>query len=177
VTAFGVTGGVVVRARISPRITYQEATASQTAVRRGLDNTPPPEALEAMRRVAAACYEPACEAFGVRLPVSSFYRSAEVNRAVGGARKSQHVLGEAMDVDADALPPEHGVTNAALFWWLAEHVEFDQLIWEFGGTENPAWVHMSYTTRYPNRREMLRIWKEGGRTRREPIAYRRPEAP
>lgn len=127
--------------RISLHISYGEATRSQTAVRLGIDNTPNAAQLTAMRAVAAACFEPARVHFGVPIGVSSFYRCPELNRAIGGSRNSQHKKGEAVDLDADLYG---GLTNRELFDWLRAHVPFDQLIWEFGTAENPAWVHVSY---------------------------------
>lgn len=126
---------------ISPHITLSEATKSQAAVRHRIDNTPDYPALLAMRLVASKVFEPLREHFKVPLGISSFYRCARLNRLVGGASGSQHVKGEAIDIDADIYG---GVTNAEIFEWIKNNLEFDQLIWEFGDTEQPAWVHVSY---------------------------------
>jgi hypothetical protein len=144
---------------VSPHCTLAEATRSQTATRLGLDNTPAPAVLTAMQSVAEHCFEPARRHFGP-VRVSSFYRSPALNAAIGGSATSDHCLGRAIDLDADGST----VTNAALFGWLRERVPFDQLIWEFGDTETPAWVHVSYREG-ANRGQVLRaVHRPGGGT-------------
>lgn len=138
--------------RISPHLTYREATASQLAERRGIRNEPSADDLAAMHLVAAQCFEPAREHFGVPIGVSSFFRCPTLNRVIGGSPTSDHQYGRAIDVDADI---HGGLTNAALFDWLAGHVPFDQLIWELGTEANPAWVHISYRAT-GNRHQVLR---------------------
>lgn len=145
---------------ISPHLSLREATRSQTAERQGIDNTPDAAAVANMRRVAAACFEPARLHFGVPIGVSSFYRSPVLNAAIGGAASSDHCLGRAIDLDAI---PGTGLTNAALFTWLRAHVPFDQLIWEFGDDADPAWVHVSFREG-ANRGQVLRARRQGSRT-------------
>lgn len=152
--------------RISDHITYREATRSQTAERMGIDNTPDAAALARMADVADACFEPLRQHFGVPIGVSSFYRSPTLNAAIGGSRSSDHCLGAAIDLDAI---PGTGVTNSALFWWLRQHVSFDQLIWEFGDDTEPAWVHVSYRA-MANRGQVLRARREAGATRYEVLS-------
>jgi hypothetical protein len=140
--------------RISPHISYAEATKSRTAVRRGLDNTPNADQLAAMKLVATACFEPLREWHGKPIGISSFFRSPAVNKAVKGSKNSDHMRGCAIDIDADVF--DNGITNADIFNWLRANVEFDQLIWEYGTDEQPAWVHVSYRAS-GNRRQVLRI--------------------
>lgn len=155
-------------ALVSPHLPLRDAIRSQTAERLGLPNTPTAAILEAMRQVAAACYEPAVAALGP-IGVSSFYRAPAVNAAIGGSRTSDHCRGRAIDLDAI---PATDLTNAALFEWLRAHVPFDQLIWEFGDDDQPAWVHVSY--RGPtNRRQVLRAARLAGRVVYQPF----PAAP
>jgi hypothetical protein len=148
---------------ISPHITYAEATRSQTAERFGISNAPKPEQIEAMQLVAERCFEPAREHFGVPLAVSSFFRSPRLNAAIGGAPGSQHCTGQAIDIDADTFG---GLTNRDLFEFLRAG-DFDQLIWEFGTTESPAWVHVSYRAT-GNRRMVLRARTVAGHAMYEP---------
>ena len=77
---------------ISPHVSYREATQSQTAVRLGLNNTPGPVERTAMELVARHCYEPIVAHFGIEPYISSFYRSAKVNAAVGGAKRHRGPL-------------------------------------------------------------------------------------
>lgn len=146
--------------RISAHISYREATQSQTAVRRGIKNIPSPDTLERMKVVALACFEPVRVHFGVPIFISSFYRSSALNKAIGGAKSSQHVTGEAIDLDADVWG---GVTNAQLFDYIRRSVTFDQLIWEYGSLSNPEWVHVSYRAGN-NRASVLRAVRRHGKT-------------
>jgi zinc D-Ala-D-Ala carboxypeptidase len=128
--------------KVSQHISLNEATKSQTALRRGIDNTPSEEVLNSMKIVAEKCFEPIRNHHGKAIGISSFYRSPELNKAIGGSRTSDHCRGRAIDIDADIY--NNGITNAEIFHWLRENVEFDQLIWEYGTDSNPAWVHVSY---------------------------------
>jgi zinc D-Ala-D-Ala carboxypeptidase len=141
--------------KISKHITLAEATKSQTAIRKGIDNMPGPNIIPNMIEVANKCFEPLREWHGKPIGISSFYRSAALNRAVKGSPRSQHMLGQAIDIDADIF--DNGITNADIYRWLVNNVDFDQIIWEFGDDSNPAWVHVSYVGKGKNRRQELRI--------------------
>ena len=140
---------------ISKHITLLEATKSLTAIRKGIDNTPGPKHIEAMKLVADKCFEPLREWWGKPIGITSFYRSAALNRAVKGSPRSQHMLGQAIDIDADLF--NNGITNAEIYQWIVNNVDYDQIIWEFGDDSNPAWVHISYVAKGKNRRQQLRI--------------------
>lgn len=148
--------------RISANITLWEAVKSQTAVCLGLGNTPGHEEIENMKRVATRVFEPLRRdvADGKPLAVTSFFRSADVNAAVGGSLSSQHTRGEAMDIDADIYG---GCTNRELFDYVKSSLEFDQLIWEFGDNRSPDWIHVSLKAS-GNRRQVLRSVRRGGKT-------------
>jgi uncharacterized protein YcbK (DUF882 family) len=139
---------------ISKNITYYEATKSQTALRNGIENIPSGEDMERMKRVAELCFEPIRAWHGKPLAVSSFFRSYDLNEEIGGSETSDHIKGCAIDIDADVF--NNGVTNAEIFQWALENLEFDQLIWEFGNDKNPAWVHISYRTKETNRNQVLK---------------------
>lgn len=144
---------------ISKHITYQEATNSKKARELGLSNDPPPEVLSAMKLTAVMLFEPLRQIIGRPVGISSFYRSPEVNRAIGGSATSQHCKGEAIDIDGEIT----GVDNGLIFETL-RLMDFDQLIWEFGTQDAPNWVHVSYR-RQGNRRQVLRSVKQGTATR------------
>ena len=149
---------------ISPNCSYEAATRSRTALRLGIDNTPSAETLERMYDVARECYEPAVAHFGFRIPISSFYRSAALNRAIGGAAKSQHLTGEAIDLDCDGTL----VSNRALFDYFRRRGNFDQLIAEYPRSDGtPEWVHVSWS-RTRNRGSVLVAEKVDGRTVYQP---------
>ena len=111
-------------------------------------------------KVTCKCvFEPIREHFNQPIYISSFYRSPELNTAIGGSKNSQHCKGEALDID-DVFGT---VTNADIFNYIKERLDFDQLIWEFGDDQNPAWVHVSYRLGN-NRRRILKAYKSQGKT-------------
>ena len=128
--------------RLSPHFMLAEMTRSQWASRHGVPNIPDdPVIIENLRQLCDNVLEPLRELAGTPIVVSSGYRSPRVNRAVGGAKQSQHMLGEAADITALEM------STKALFDVLRfSGIPFDQLINEF----DYAWVHVSY------RRERLR---------------------
>lgn len=142
---------------ISEHISIKEATFSPTAVRNGIDNMPEKFVLDRMKLVANRCFEPIRKWYDKPIKINSFYRSFDLNRAVGGSSTSQHCLGEAIDIDAD-------LDNKKLFDWILQNLDFDQVIFEFGTKDNPDWIHISYTEQRPNRNEVLRAIKENGKT-------------
>jgi hypothetical protein len=148
---------------VSKNISYKEATHSTTAKRLGIDNTPNAEQFSNMVYVAENVFQPVREHFGVPIYVSSFFRSEALNKAVRGSSSSTHIKGEAMDLDADVY---EGVTNAQIFEYIKNNLEFDQLIWEFGTDENPAWVHVSLSKRN-NRKQVLKAVRVDGKTHYE----------
>ncbi len=152
---------------LSKNLTLAEVTKSTTAKRLGIDNTPDEWTTENLRQVAINVFQPLRSAFGTPIYVSSGYRSAELNTAIGGSRRSQHVEGRALDLDADVYG---GCTNSQIFNWIKENLEFDQLIWEFGDDDNPDWVHVSYVYDGINRKRCLRACRDdNGKTYYEVI--------
>ena len=146
--------------RISQHISYKEATFSQTAIRKDIDNMPSEEILERMRIVAENIFEPLRAHVGGPIKINSFYRSIMLNTAIGGSKSSQHTRGEAIDLD-DTLGC---MSNKDMFTFIKDELDFDQLIWEFGDDENPAWVHVSYVSPENNRRRILKAEKINGKT-------------
>ena len=121
--------------RISKHISYNEGVVSNTAKREGIDNTPNKTVLKRMALVAEKCFEPIREKHGRPLRINSFYRSPELNKAVGGSKTSQHMSGEAIDFTSGSKRE-----NKILYNWMRDNLEVDQLIWEYGG----KWIHVSY---------------------------------
>ena len=146
-------------ARISKHISYKEGVHSNTATRRNIDNTPNDTQLRAMKTLAKKVFEPMRVHFDTPIRINSFFRSIKTNRAIGGSSTSQHCKGEALDMDATG-----DITNADLFNYIKDNLEFDQLIWEFGTNKEPDWVHVSFTTRRPNRKKVLKAVKNGNPT-------------
>jgi hypothetical protein len=128
----------------------EELSASTEARRMGIDNTPTPVAVAHLTALVEAVLDPLRERYGYPVHVSSGYRCPRLNRAAGGSATSQHVSGEAADIYV-TRPRE----MAELFSLIYYTLPYDQLIWERGTDEAPAWIHVSYREG-DNRRECLR---------------------
>ena len=142
--------------KISDHITYAEAIHSQTAKRKGIDNTPNPAQVENMKIIAEKVFEPLRRWVGGPIKGNSFFRSSELNTAIGGVASSQHCKGQAIDID-DVYGCK---TNAEMFTYIREILDFDQLIWEFGTDMNPNWIHVSYVSKEDNRNRCLKAYKD-----------------
>ena len=146
---------------ISKHISYKEGVYSNTATRKGIDNTPNDDQLSNMELVAEEVFEPLRSYVGGPIKINSFFRCPELNTAIGGSHKSQHCKGQAIDIDDN-----YGrVNNAEMYHFIKEHLDFDQLIWEFGDDDNPNWVHVSYVSREDNRNRCLKAYKDKGKTK------------
>ena len=146
---------------ISKHISSKEGVYSATALRRGINNTPNEEQLANMKLIAEKIFEPLREYVGGPIKINSFFRSPKLNKAIGGSTTSQHCKGQAMDVD-DTFGYK---TNADMYKFIKEHLNFDQMIWEFGDDDNPNWVHISYVSSDKNRNRCLKAYKHKGKTK------------
>ena len=145
---------------ISKHISYREGTFSVTAKRLGLENEPNEKQLENMRLLAEKIFEPLREYVGKPIKINSFFRSPELNRAIGGSSKSQHCKGQAIDID----DTYGNMKNYGMYNFIKENLDFDQMIWEFGDDENPDWVHVSYVSEEENRNRCLKAVRENSKT-------------
>ena len=146
---------------ISKHISYKEGVHSNTATRRGIDNVPNKEQLSNMKLLAEKVFEPLRAYVGGPIKINSFFRCEELNKAIGGSSKSQHCHGQAIDID-DTFGR---MTNAEMYEFIKDNLDFDQMIWEFGDDENPAWVHVSYVSEKENRNRCLLAYKDGKKTK------------
>lgn len=139
---------------ISKYCTYGEAVHSPTADRLGISNQPNDEQLEKMKYVAAEIFDKVREHLVAPLTASSFFRSGQLNGAIGGSSKtSQHMKGEAIDM---YKPGSH----KEIFDYIRINLVFDQLIWEYGDNNEPAWVHCSKVSDRVNRNMVLRCFRD-----------------
>jgi len=144
--------------RLSKNFTLQEFTKSQTAERRGIDNTPVEGHIENAKALFENVVQPVRDNFGVTI-INSGYRSGDLNYAIGGSNTSQHCKGQAVDIECPGIP------NYDIAKWIEENLDFDQLILEFytPGIPDSGWVHVSYKTE-DNRKGVLTAMKENGKT-------------
>tara|TARA_R110002051_G_scaffold10591_1_gene40021 strand:- start:784 stop:1248 length:465 start_codon:yes stop_codon:yes gene_type:complete len=152
--------------RISDHITYAEAIHSNTAKRKSIDNTPSQAQVDAMKLLAEKIFEPLRKWVGGPIKVNSFFRSVTLNEAIGGVASSQHCKGQAIDID-DVYGYK---TNAEMYKWIKENLDFDQMIWEFGTDMQPNWIHISYVSKEENRNKCLKAYKEHNRTKYKVIS-------
>lgn len=146
---------------VTEHFTLAELTRSPTAKKYGIDNSPTPEHIENMRAVCEKILEPVRTHFGKPVTINSSYRSPALNKRIGGATKSQHCNGEAVDFEIN------GISNKVVADWIGDNLEFDQVILEFwapGGDPNAGWVHASIKRNGQNRNQKLIAKKTGGKT-------------
>lgn len=152
--------------KLSTNFTLGEFTKSQTASRHGIDNTPYEEEVDAMIALCENVLQPIRDHFGKSVNINSGFRCLELNRRLGSSDRSQHVKGEAADIEI------YGLSNYDLAEWIQDNLEFDQLILEFWyseedeeknptGDPNMGWVHVSYSRFGDNRNQVLTINKHG----------------
>ena len=146
---------------ISKHVSDKESVYSRTAQRLDIDNTPTEEHKDNMIKLAEKVFEPLRAYVGGPIKINSFYRSPELNKAIGGSSKSQHCNGQAIDID-DTFGR---MSNAEMYEFIKENLDFDQMIWEFGDEKNPNWVHISYVSPRENRNRCLQAYKENGKTK------------
>lgn len=144
---------------LSKNLTLAEVLRSESAKRRGINNTPSAEHLENLRAIAMHVFQPIRDHFKVPIHISSGYRSRLLNHAVGGSNTSQHSKGQALDIDMDGTK----VTNKQIFDYIKDNLDFDQVIAEFPKNGIISWVHVSYA-KGKNRKQVLVAKRSGVKT-------------
>ena len=150
--------------KLTENFSLLELTKSQTAERKGIDNTPSPEHQENLRLLCEAVLQPVRDHFSRVVSVSSGYRSPELCEAIGSKSTSQHARGEAADFEI------FGISNKVLADYINETLHYDQLILEYWNESDPnsGWVHCSFSEGN-NRKQYLRAYKEDGKTKYERV--------
>lgn len=141
---------------LSPHFTLEEMTSSQAAVRKNIDNNPSQQDVENLILLCNEVLEPIRSYVGGPIRISSGYRSPELNKLIGGSKTSSHCFGEAADVIVSGR-------NSEIYNFIKDNLIFDQLIWEFGDSHEPSWVHVSYK-KQGNRNQKLLAFKKNGKT-------------
>jgi len=139
--------------KITEHFSLEELIYSQTARAKGIDNTPNQDQIDNLTRLTENVLEPLRKAINRPITISSGFRSEELNKEIGGAKYSQHIEGEAVDIVCD------GLVDA--FRYIVRHLYFDQVIFETVGTK--SWIHVSLASKL-NRNEIL-TYKDGTYTR------------
>lgn len=139
--------------RVSKNFALSEMVKSATAERLNVDNSPSDIHLVNLTHLAIHILQPVRDQFGV-ITINSGYRSPTLNAKVGGSKTSQHCNGQAADFESFSTP------NPDLAKWIANNLEFDQLILEFydGVNPNSGWVHCSYNL-MGNRKKIMTALK------------------
>lgn len=119
--------------QLSTHFTLEELTFSQTAIRHGINNNPNSKIVDNLTILTLKILQPTRDHYDKPIIITSGYRSPMLNDLIGGAAKSQHMEGRAVDFTVK------GIKNSEVITWIKNHLEFDQLIDEFG-----SWVHCSY---------------------------------
>jgi zinc D-Ala-D-Ala carboxypeptidase len=150
--------------KLTENFSLVELTKSQTAERKGINNTPSTEHQENLKRLCESILQRVRDHFERVVSVSSGYRSEELCLAIGSKTTSQHAKGEAADFEI------YGVSNKELADWINENLTYDQLILEYWKESDPnsGWVHCSFSLN-GNRKQYLKAYKENGKTKYEQI--------
>ena len=144
--------------KLSKNFDLSEFTKSNTASRLGLNNIPNSDHTANLKRLCENVLQPLRDALSHSVSISSGYRGEALNSAIGGSSNSDHCKGMAADLDNDKYGRE--VDNTAIFHYIKDYLEFDQLIWEFGNYIKPDWVHVSYRSKEENRKQVLVAYKD-----------------
>lgn len=120
--------------------TIEELCASDTAQRRGIDNTPDTAKKQKLQTLIEQLLDPIRAAWGAPITINSGYRSPKLNAAVGGVSTSQHLRGEAADITAETPAENKRLFDRIVSLRDEGRIAFDQLIDESGY----KWIHISY---------------------------------
>ena len=150
--------------KLTENFNLLELTKSQTAERKGIDNTPSPTHQDNLKSLCTSILQPVRDHFSRVVSVSSGYRSEALCIAIGSKTTSQHAKGEAADFEI------FGLSNKELADYIHQNLDYDQLILEYWKESDPnsGWVHCSYRDGY-NRNQYLKAYKKNGSTKYERI--------
>jgi len=148
--------------KLSKNFSLNEFTKSQTATRHSIDNTPSMTVILNLTSLCEGVLQPVRNNFMKPMVISSGFRCEELNTKIGGSKTSQHILGQAADIEV------LGVSNLELSDWIHNNLNYDQLILEFYNEKkgpHSGWVHVSFD-KTNNKHEYKEAYKnEQGQTR------------
>ena len=145
--------------KLSANFSLGELTKSETAIRKGIDNSADEIVTAHLQALVDNVLQPVRDKFG-SVRVTSGYRSPLLNSSIGGSKTSHHCYGFAADFEVV------GMDNRELAIWIRDTLEFTQLILEFytAGDPNSGWVHCSYDAQ-DLRKQVLTATKVDGKTK------------
>lgn len=149
--------------KLSTNLSLAECIKSNTAERRGIDNTPTNEHCTNLKYVAEKVFQPLRDHAGSAIYISSGYRSPDLNTAIGGSKTSHHCRGCALDLDNDNKNTKF--TNVDIFHYIKDNLPFTQLIWEFGTDDSPAWVHVAIEKGREDEKKILIAYRKDGKSK------------
>jgi hypothetical protein len=141
--------------KISEHFSLAELCNSAEGKRIGISNVADEKSIKNLILLADNILEPIRKHFDKPIHIISGYRNAVLNKKVGGSKTSQHMIGQAADIDNDNTD----VSNAEIFNFIKDNLKYDQLIWEFGNDESPDWVHVSFSSK--PRKQILKAYRNG----------------
>ena len=155
---------------LSKNLSLKEVIKSSTAIKFGIKNIPNKEQIINLIKIAKNIFQPIRDKFKEPVYISSGFRSKKLNKKVNGSRTSQHRKGQALDLDQDYKNTK--VTNADIFYYIKDNLEFDQLIWEHGDNDHPEWVHVSFKS-IKNRNQIFIAYQKKNILRKWKTKYKR----
>ena len=149
--------------KLSKNLWLSEVIKSNTATRRGIDNSPTDLHIANLKYLAEKIFQPIREHFGCPIFVSSGYRSKALNEAIGGSQRSFHSHGMALDLDMDNKASK--ISNTDVFNFIKDKLEYTELIWEFGDEDKPDWVHVAIAKGRENEKNAKVAYREDGKAK------------
>jgi hypothetical protein len=148
--------------KLTKNFSLEELTRSDTAERKGIDNSPTAEHIHNLAALCENVLQPLRDKLKHSIRVTSGYRSEKLNNAIGGSKTSEHSFGKAADIKLII----DGENKSELLYLsiLEMGIPFRQMIWEFGDEETPSWVHISFN-KDDNKKQTLRAYKENNKTK------------
>lgn len=137
---------------LSQHFTLSEFEHSALAHHLGIDNRTPRYRRPALKALCEQVLEPTRAHFGCEIKVVSGYRSRMLNTAMLAAPDSQHLKGEAVDFKMRCKPPLYAVWE-----WMCDHVEYDQLVYTINSVSEEVWIHVSLRPHHNRHEAWVRI--------------------
>jgi hypothetical protein len=141
--------------KLSKNFWLSELTNSRTAKLEGIKNNPSSVEIDNLKRLCENVLQPTRDYIGEPININSGFRSKKLNTAIGGSKTSSHMKGEASDIESG-----NDTNNVEMFCFIADNLDFDQLIIYKSTEGRPRFVHVSYAE--GNNRNQTLLKRDGG---------------